>query len=301
MNRLFTGCMAATLALCSCGGGGRPPAAAGQADTLCTPVEEPQADDTAWWEAEEEEEPIPPGLDACFEDFAYAFYADPRLQRTRTRTPLPLCTDGRDTLLSAPGEGTHTLPLGEADFYVTLSDSEADSENAPEEQPGEVTVKHLQFSPTARVTDFLFRLTDGAWQLTSVNIRTLDGEGRGESTATAAAHREAEEFLQFFHRFATDSLCRRSHIREPLAFVVPDPADDFSLLEATITLDQWFAFAPALPTEELVCIDYGRQLSRRSPTRILSVRGFCNGLCNTLTFRRRAGEWMLTRFEDASN
>jgi len=58
---------------------------------------------------------------------------------------------------------------------------------------------------------------------------------------------ENENFIEFFHKFATDSIFQRSRTREPLTFVTTDPDDDFSILETTMEVNQWFAFAPRLP------------------------------------------------------
>ncbi len=42
---------------------------------------------------------------------------------------------------------------------------------------------------------------------------------------------EDEHFVEFFERFATDSLFQCERIRQPLVFVTNDPDDDFSILE----------------------------------------------------------------------
>ena len=50
--------------------------------------------------------------------------------------------------------------------------------------------------------------------------------------------------MEFFARFATDSLFQSSRIAHPLIFVTSDPDDDFSILETSLDLNQWFAFKP---------------------------------------------------------
>ena len=88
---------------------------------------------------------------------------------------------------------------------------------------------------------------------------------------------------------------------DPLPFVVPDPDDEFQILETTIQKAQWFTFQPNLPTGHLTNINYGQRLDRNSQTRVIEMRGFGNGFSNTLYFRCRNGKWKLTRFEDLGN
>ena len=110
-----------------------------------------------------------------------------------------------------------------------------------------------------------------------------------------------EDFYEFYERFANDSLFQAERVADPLPFVAPDPDDEFEILETTIQKSQWFTFQPQLPTEFLTNVNYGQRLDRNSRVRIIELRGFGNGFCNTLYFRCRNGEWKLTKFEDLSN
>ena len=89
--------------------------------------------------------------------------------------------------------------------------------------------------------------------------------------------------------FATDSLFQSQRVCEPLAFVTTDPDDDFSILETTLDLNQWFAFKPGLPADRLSNINYGQRNDDDSPTKILALKGIGNGFSNILYFRRKAG------------
>ena len=77
-------------------------------------------------------------------------------------------------------------------------------------------------------------------------------------------------------------------------------SDDFSILETTLDLNQWFAFKPVLPVDRLSNINYGQRNDDDSPTKILALKGIGNGFSNILYFRRKAGEWELYKFEDTS-
>ncbi len=89
-------------------------------------------------------------------------------------------------------------------------------------------------------------------------------------------------------------------VREPLAFVTTDPDDDFSVLETTLDLNQWFAFKPALPTDRLSNINYGQRNDDDRQLKFWHLKGIGNGFSNILYFRRKAGEWELYKFEDTS-
>ena len=91
-------------------------------------------------------------------------------------------------------------------------------------------------------------------------------------------------------------------IKQPLAFVTTDPDDDFSVLETTLDLNQWFAFKPELPTDRLSNINYGQKSIDDSNVKIVALKGIGNGLSNILYFKRkeRSGDWELYKFEDVS-
>ena len=107
-----------------------------------------------------------------------------------------------------------------------------------------------------------------------------------------------EEFFEL--DFGDGGVHVAARVQEPLAFVTSDPDDDFSILETSLDLNQWFAFKPALPTDRLSNINYGQRNDDNSPTKILALKGIGNGFSNILYFRRKAGEWQLYKFEDTS-
>ncbi|MCS2525722.1 DUF4348 domain-containing protein [Bacteroides ovatus] len=88
-----------------------------------------------------------------------------------------------------------------------------------------------------------------------------------QSTCGTIEQSDNENFVEFFGHFATDSLFQSQRVREPLAFVTSDPDDDFSILETTLDLNQWFAFKPVLPVDRLSNINYGQRNDDDSPTK----------------------------------
>lgn len=134
---------------------------------------------------------------------------------------------------------------------------------------------------------YYFERIKGAWILEAINLRPIEKN-------------DNEDFVEFFSRFASDSLFQSQRVQNPLAFVTSDPDDDFSILETTIDRNQWFAFKPVLPTDRLSNINYGQRNDDNSSTKILALKGIGNGFSNLLYFRRKGGEWELYKFEDTS-
>lgn len=104
---------------------------------------------------------------------------------------------------------------------------------------------------------------------------------------------ENEDFVEFFGHFATDSIFQSRRIRQSLVFVTTDPDDDFSILETTLDLNQWFAFKPALPADKLSNINYGQQNDDNASHKILALKGIGNRVLQYPLFQRKDSGWEL--------
>lgn len=156
---------------------------------------------------------------------------------------------------------------------------------------GDTTLKSVQvewiFLKTRTLKKYYFEKLKGVWMLEAINLRKI------------ATH-EPADFIEFYTRFATDSIFQQEHIAPRLHFVTIDPDDEFSILETTLDAGQWMAFSPQLPKERLSNIDYGQHISPQSHTRILKINGIGNGYSNLFYFRRQGESWELYRYEDTS-
>ena len=208
------------------------------------------------------EDPQPIQADESFDDFIYNFASDDVLHRQRVKFPLPYYNGDKK------------------------ANKEEDMDLVGDTSLTSVQVEWI-FVKTRMMKKYYFERIKGAWILEAINLRPIERD-------------ENEDFVEFFGHFATDSLFQSQRVCEPLAFVTTDPDDDFSVLETTLDLNQWFAFKPALPAERLSNINYGQRNDDGSPTKILALKGIGNGFSNILYFRRKAGEWELYKFEDVS-
>lgn len=231
------------------------------------------------------EEPQPIQADESFDDFIYNFASDDALQRQRVKFPLPYY-NGDEKSNIEERNWKHDDLFTKQHYYTLVFDREEDMDLVGDTSLTSVQVEWM-FVKTRMIKRYYFERIKGAWMLEAINLRPIEQSN-------------TENFVEFFGHFATDSLFQSQRVREPLAFVTTDPDDDFSILETTLDLNQWFAFKPTLPVDRLSNINYGQRNDDDSPTKILALKGIGNGFSNILYFRRKSGEWELYKFEDTS-
>lgn len=231
------------------------------------------------------EEPQPIQADESFDDFIYSFASDVALQRQRVKFPLPYY-NGDEKSSIEERNWKHDDLFTKQHYYTLLFDREEDMDLVGDTSLTSVQVEWM-FVKTRMIKRYYFERIRGAWMLEAINLRPIEQSN-------------TENFVEFFGHFATDSLFQSQRVREPLAFVTTDPDDDFSILETTLDLNQWFAFKPTLPVDRLSNINYGQRNDDDSQTKILALKGIGNGFSNILYFRRKSGEWELYKFEDTS-
>ena len=285
MKKLIVGiCLLGLLA--SCGGGKKQMAAQEEDMALVDTIE--MVADSLWLEEVEEEPMVPASADESFADFLYNFALDEKLQLRRILFPLPYYMDNKkDSILKE--EWVHDPLFSQQEFYTMLYDNLDDSELEKDTASTSVRIEWIDLKAN-KMKRYYFERLYGWWKLEAIDDATMTKEENGQ-----------EDFYEFYERFANDSLFQAERVADPLPFVAPDPDDEFEILETTIQKSQWFTFQPQLPTEFLTNVNYGQRLDRNSRVRIIELRGFGNGFCNTLYFRCRNGEWKLTKFEDLSN
>lgn len=232
------------------------------------------------------EDPKPIEADESFDDFIYNFASDDALQRQRIVFPLAYYNGDAQSKIEKK-HWKHDDLFTKQSFYTLLFDREEDMDLVGSAKLTSVQVEWI-YMPKRMVKKYCFERLKGAWMLQSIRLRPIE-------------QNDNEDFVDFFDRFSTDSLFQSQRIRQPLQFVTTDPDDDFSILETTLDLNQWFAFRPTLPTDKLSNINYGQKNSGQSLVKILALKGIGNGFSNILYFQRKgSGDWELYKFEDTS-
>ena len=236
-------------------------------------------------EAEVKEEPKPMVADELFDDFIFNYASDDALQRQRTVFPLPYYD--RDTPLKIEADfWKHDYLFTKENCYTLLFDKEEDMDMVGDTTLTSVQVEWI-FLKTRMMKRYYFEKKRGMWMLEAINLREME---KGEN----------EDFVEFYTRFVTDSVYQSKHISHPLQFITIDPDDEFSILETTLDVDQWYAFRPVMPTDRLSNINYGQKNEDLSDTKILKVNGIGNGYSNIFYFRKRGKGWELYKYEDTS-
>lgn len=233
----------------------------------------------------EKEAPKPMEADELFDDFIFNYASDEKLQRQRTVFPLPYYNVDTPSRIEKK-YWKHDYLFTRQSYYTMLFDNEEDMDLIGDTTLNSVQVEWI-FLQTHMVKKYYFERKKGMWMLEAINLRHME---KGEN----------ENFVDFYTHFASDSLYQREHIRNPLQFVTIDPDDEFSILETTLDVDQWFAFRPSLPTDKLSNINYGQKNEDLSDSKILKVNGIGNGYSNVFYFKKRNGEWELYKYEDTS-
>lgn len=231
------------------------------------------------------DEPLPVEEDESFDDFVYRFASDDTLQRQRIVFPLSFYNEDKKMSIEKRFWKHDDLFVKQG-YYTLLFDSEKDMELVEDTALNKVKVE-FTYLKTRMMKTYLFQRNRGVWMLQQINLSNINKS-------------EEDNFLDFFESFATDSLFQSHHVREPLNFVTTDPDDDFSILETTLDLNQWFAFKPTLPTDFLFNINYGQQNQPGSSVKIIALKGIGNGFSNILYFQRKDETWELYKFEDTS-
>ena len=237
-------------------------------------------------EPEVEKEETPSRVDDLFDDFIWNFASDERLQRRRVRFPLHVITV--DSILQVERKDwQHDHLFSQQPTYTLIFDKESDLDFEGDTSLTSAQVEWIYLDSMTRQRYF-FERDKGAWMLDSISMTALTPQD------------DESGFLSFYSRFANDSIYQLDHLTNPIEFVTLDPDDEFSILETTMGISQWFAFKPELPVDRLTNINYGQANDGRSRRKILKVNGFQDGTSIILYFRKRGGEWEMYKFEDTS-
>ena len=245
MKKLLTGCLA--LVLCtSCGNGknGTDPfdALTRMVDSVGFPSTSVPAIDSAVVLK-------PLEADELFDDFIFNYALDRTLQMQRTVFPLPYDCNGELKRIEKDA-WQHDNLFAEQNFYTLMFDRERDMDVVGDTALTSVQVEWL-YLQQREVQRYYFQRKRGMWMLDSISRHKIPEEENMRSG-----------FISFYARFVTDSLYQRQHIHSPLMFVTLDPDDEFSILETTLDVDQWYAFRPIMPIDPLSNICYGQPAIR---------------------------------------
>lgn len=225
-------------------------------------------------------------VDEFFGDFIFSFIQDHHLQVERVHFPLPYVKQNANRQVTSVIEKKswrHERIFFSSEYYTVLFNNEKqmDLENSTENKVVDIERIYLKKN---FMKVFHFEKVNGLWMLCRETEQPLTGS-------------PLADFLKFYTRFASDSLTQRKSTEDPLHFVTADPDNDFGTIEGTLSVDQWFAFKPTLPDQEITNIRYGQ--TYKNPNHIVFVkRGISNGMLDILTFTKKNGQWRFVSYEN---
>lgn len=225
-------------------------------------------------------------VDEFFGDFIFSFVQDHHLQKQRVLFPLKCVreTAGGQTVSAIEKNSWKHEPIFISPEYYTVffnNEDQMELENSTDTKV--VDIEKINLNKNS-IKVFHFEKVKGLWMLCQERETSLD-----QSPLAG--------FLKFYGAFASDSLQQRNAIEDPLRFVTADPENDFGAIEGTLSVDQWFAFKPALPEGELTNVRYGQ--TYKNPNEIVLVkRGISNGMLDILTFVKKNGRWKFVSYEN---
>lgn len=223
----------------------------------------------------------PRAADGLFDDFIYSFMRNPRFQRKRIDFPLKQMVDGRECY-TKQSEWKHDGLYVKRNIYTILFDSRKSIRAEKDTSLREVTVELINLKKH-RMKNYHFSKKQGQWRL----IYTKE-EGVEKNVNN--------DFLRFYGRFATNSDFQARHIVNPFEFKTYD-YENFKSLEGLLSVEQWPDFRPELPKNVITNIDYGQRYAN-SMQRVLMICSQSGGMGCSLFFKKKKGEWYLTRLEN---
>lgn len=225
------------------------------------------------------ETPMPKAADELFDDFFFNFAANKKLQRKRIKFPLTVTKrNGVSTITAKQWTIDHFFM--KQDFYTLIFDSPRQMDIVKDTTVSHVTVEKIYLKKHT-IKQYIFDREDGQWQMTSINYEDMSKS-------------ENASFLNFYCHFVADSAYQVQSINDPLQFSGPDPDNDFGTMNGILAPEQWSSFAPELPHDVIYNILYGQKYGK-SQQKIFIIRGIANGLETELTFRKKNGQWKLTK------
>lgn len=227
-----------------------------------------------------EEENMPAAADELFDDFFFNYAASRKVQKERTKFPLPVDSWGKATTMEEKDWKREHFFMQQG-YYTLIFHKATQMKMVKDTAINEVTVERINIKKNS-VTRWHFARIRGLWYMNAMTHMSL------------AKHEDAN-FIRFYQRFATDSTFQKHALAESISFTGPDPDDDFSTMTGEIMPEQWSMFVPWMPSGTLYNIKYGSKPYPQTNTRLFYVRGIANGLQMDMVFTRKGNNWQLEK------
>ncbi|MBO4821778.1 MAG: DUF4348 domain-containing protein [Prevotella sp.] len=224
--------------------------------------------------------PVPETVDELFDDFLFLFTANKKLQYERVEFPLPVHDGDSDSFIQMKDWKMEKF-FSQQEFYTLILDDESQMELSKNTSVDSVIIETINLKAKS-VEQHVFNRRNGKWMLTGINKNTM-------------YQNQNKSFLAFYQQFASDSIFQVQSLNDPVNATIPDPEDDYAMMEGEFHPDQWDEFKPyILPDDTIYNILYGQKYNI-SKKKIFVIRGISNGLEIDMTFKQMNGKWKLVK------
>ena len=228
--------------------------------------------------------PLTDAVDESFPDFLYTFLNRKSFLQQRAAYPVEV-TDGGGQVLEVLRNGRSVsqavqLDVGECFFMLVGVDVDPYDYLGQDAFHAEISQVDLS-SKTGSV--YLFDKMSDQWNITGIR--------RGGENGHPA-------FLDFYHRFATDSIFQSDHLASEIFVSLPNEEDDVEeVIEGNIDSGQWEVFAPELPHGTLHILEMGQPADDSRGIKLVKC-SVASSMMEILTFEREGHDWKLVRYEE---
>ena len=230
----------------------------------------------------QQEVKIPKAADEFFNDFIYSFTTNHKYQLSRIVFPLPCVKAGKTSYVTEKQWRFTKLHMS-TPVYTVFFDRKSSLQLEKNKKITEVRIDRF-FMLKKLVRTYFFKKLNNSWMLTQIEELPLQSF-------------PDHEFINFYQRFATDSVFQMEHVKDEISFSSPDPNDEFERMDGVLDAEQWPSFSPELPANVFTNIDYGQSLKFRN-RRMVALESSSSGFLCLLYFVKEDGRWMLNRLEN---
>ena len=127
--------------------------------------------------------------------------------------------DGDSVTTIERNDWNHERYFMKQEFYTLIFDDESQLELAKDTRLDSIVIEKINLQSKS-VEQHVFRRINGQWMLSEIVLNnTYQSPNRS--------------FLDFYEKFASDSLFQIQSMNEPVSTVLPDPDDDYSTIEGS--------------------------------------------------------------------
>lgn len=269
----------AVVSLCACMGN-QTGEESDEVDSLLLQIEQPDELDLEEEIYEEESEDA--NLDSSFVDYLFTFIHSRRLQKERVLMPL-IDIDLKGIVQRLEEFDCETeFDFLRGDYFTLFYANAEEMERLKDTADSIVYVDNILLKDSV-VRSYEFQLREPGWTLVSRRLLSFQQATYGN-------------FMNFYSRFATDSVYQHQRLANIIRFTTSDPDDENESIEGIIDADQWSTLDAELPSTELTNIRNG-QLYTKHRMVILKC-GVNSGNQELFTFDHAGHDWRLISYEN---